>query len=347
MASTGTNSRRISALRQWLLIGLFAFATSAHGADVLTNSIPKLKPVPPCPALIMAAQARHIPIGQIDPPYGTNTLRPGDSATVLVTFVHKGDRIQWLLYVEATMPDPKKKPEKSWVTVSPDSGKPVKFESELAPAKLRLLGPFAMTNVSTPGKPHEKDARVLLDKSFLGLGLDKAAALVELRWNQMTNSKSSQSAFKLTSAEQRIFYGQFPALYSYIHLVSQTKGLNDLFFKLVELPSIWSMIRHGGMRFNLSDNDPPARANPVNWNLPASADVYYYPWLLQLNGQPALKITLVVTRPHPPLLICSGVVGILAEKAGDNGTYMTLRVVNAHEVKLNGPHSHYAARPGK
>jgi len=332
MPSAEINSGGKSAHRQLLLTAFFASIISAHGADAPANSFPKLKPASPCPALVAVAQANHIPIGQIDPPDDANTLHAGDSATVLVTFVQKETQMQWLLYIEATTPDAKKPEEPTSLTLTPDSGEPVTFKSELAPAKLRLLGPFAVTNGSRPGKPQEKDAQISLDKDFLGLGLDQAAAL-GLHWHQMTNSNKAQSPFKPTAAEQRIIYGQFPALFSYIHLASQTKGLNDLFFKLVELPSLWSMIRHAGMNFNIFAIDQPALANPLDWNLPASTDVYYYPWLIKLNGQPALKVTLVVTSPHPPLLICSGVVGILAEKTGDNGTYMTLRVINAHEIK--------------
>lgn len=351
MHSVGINPEKNPTHWQWLLIASFASVFSAYCADAPTNYITKLKPVPACAVLVAAARASHIPIGQIDSPDGTNTLHPGDSATALVTFVEKTNRMQWLLYVEATAPDPKEKPKKTTVTVSWNFGNPVTFESEPAPAKLRLLGPFASTNISRPAKPREKDARIWLDKDFLGLGLDQGAALL-LRWSQMTNSGNSQLTIEPTSAkqmnsensrptlkptpaEQRILYGQLPALFSYVHTVSQTKGLSDLFFKVVELPSIWSMIRHLGMNFGISADRPPAPANPADWDLPAAADAYYYPWQLYLNGKLALKVTLVVTSPHPPLLICSGVVGVLAEKAGDDETYMTLRVVNAHEVKRN------------
>lgn len=331
MLSAGYNAGKKSACWQWLLSALFASVISAHCADAFTNFIPKLKPIPVCAALAAAARTNHIPIGHIDSPSGTNTLHPGDSATVLVTFFQKGNQTQWLLYIEATTPDPKAKTEKpTTLRLSLNSGGPMTFKSEPAPAQLRLLGPFAVTNASRTVKPHEEDARISLDRDFLGLGLDQAAALA-LRWNQMTNSGSAPSAFKPSPAELRAFYGQFPALFSYVHVVMQTEGLNGLFFKLVQLPSVWSMIRHLGMSLNILADGQPARANPEDWNLPASADVYHYPWLLELNGKPAVKVTLVVTSPHPPLLICSGVVGILAEKVGDDQTYMTLRVVNAQK----------------
>ena len=317
MLSAGINPGKKSTRWQWLLSALFASVVSAHCADAFTNSIPKLKLVPPCPALVVAAQANQIPIGRIDPPSGTNVLQPGDSATVLVTFFQKGNQTQWLLYLEAVAADPKEKLNKSTLKLSPGSGEPIIFESEPAPAKMRLLGPVTVTNTSHPVKLQEKEARISLDKDFLGLGLDQAAAL-ELRWNEMANSTNSPSSFKPSPAEDRIFYGQFPALFSYVHVVTQTKGLKDLLFKLVDLPSVWSMIRHLGMNLNILGDGQPARANPGDWNLPASTEVYYYPWLLELNGKPAVKVTLVVTSPHPPLLICSGVVGILAEKVGDD-----------------------------
>jgi hypothetical protein len=63
--------------------------------------------------------------------------------------------------------------------------------------------------------------------------------------------------------------------------------------------------------------------------LEPSTMAYYFPWLLRLNDEPALKITLVTTSPRPPLRICGGVVGVLAEKIGDEETYMTLRLISA------------------
>ena len=94
------------------LAGLYALMLQAHGADAPANVVPKLKPVPVCAALATAAKSNAIPIGQFDSPSNTNTLNPGDSATVLVTFFQKEKQTQWLLYIEAAPPDPKEKPKK-------------------------------------------------------------------------------------------------------------------------------------------------------------------------------------------------------------------------------------------
>ena len=64
-------------------------------------------------------------------------------------------------------------------------------------------------------------------------------------------------------------------------------------------------------------------------SLPPGTPVYYLHCMLLLNNQPALKVTMVATNPDPPRLICAGVVGLLAEKPGDEETYMTMRLVSA------------------
>jgi hypothetical protein len=101
------------------------------------------------------------------------------------------------------------------------------------------------------------------------------------------------------------------------------------------------------VRADINFGGDSAPANPADWDLPASAPVYYFPCMLRLNGEPALKITFVVTTPQPPLLICGGVVGLLAEKVGDNETYMTLRVISAHRESPQKPGGETGAPPAE
>ena len=319
---------------------LLVLGLSAHSAEPPGKMNPKLAAIPPFPALVAAAATNHIPLEQFDSPSasGTNLLHPGDSATVLITFVQKAKRSQWLLYLETTSPDAKQKlPRKPEVFVVTSSfGPPEKFESLPVPARLRLLGPFAGA-AAKPSRPVETDARFTLNQDFLGLGLEQSAALLA-RWSQTTNfdqpvTSKALLALKPTPAEERAVCATFPALFSYADIVQHTEGLDELFFKLVETPSLWSLIRRRGLDVDISfgNGEPPRLANPADWNLPASASVYYFPWLLRLNNRPAMKITLVVTSPRPPLLICGGVVTVLAEKVGDDGTYMTMTLVSAHK----------------
>ncbi len=315
---------------------LLGFALVALGADASGGVAQKLKAIPACPALVAAANLRHIPLEEIGVISGTNGLQPGDSATVLVTFVQAKKQTQWLLYLEATPPDPSKPAAKpSKFVVSSSFGSPMEFVSRPTPVKLRMFGPFVAAGSSKQPKSEEKEARFLLNEDFLGLGLDQTAALM-YRWSQTTNfdqavTSKTLVAMKPTPAEQRALCATFPALMSYFNIVQSTEGLEDLLRKLIESPSLWSLIRHGGVHVDLSFGNGLAAspADPADWNVPVSAPVYYFPWLLRLNDKPALTITLVTTRPRPPLLICGGVVGLLAEKIGDEHTYMTLRVVSA------------------
>ncbi len=315
---------------------LLGFALAAQGTDVPGSVGQKLKPIPACPDLVAAANLRHIPLEGLDTISGTNSLKPGDSASVLVTFIQAKKRTQWLLYLEVTTPDPSKPAAKpSKFVVSSSFGSPMEFVSRPTPVKLRMFGPFAVAGSAKQPKSEEKEARFTLNEDFLGLGLDQTAALM-YRWSQTTNfdqavTSKTLVAMKPTPAEQRALCATFPALMSYFNIVQRTEGLEDLLRKLIESPSLWSLIRHGGVHVDLSFGNglASAPADPADWNVPASAPVYYFPWLLRLNDKPALTITLVTTRPRAPLLICGGVVGLLAEKIGDEHTYMTLRVVSA------------------
>jgi hypothetical protein len=205
-----------------------------------------------------------------------------------------------------------------------------------------MLGPFAVAGQARPPKAEDKHEKFSLNEGFLALGLDQAAALLH-RWGQTTNfDKAATSeallAMNPTEAEQRALAATFPALFSYFSIVQHTEGLEDLLRKLIELPSLWSIIRHRGVKadFSFGNGAMPSPASPADWNLPAATPVYHFPWLLRLNDEPALKITLVVTRPQPPLLICGGVVGVLAEHIEDEQTYMTLRLVSAKSETEGG-----------
>ncbi|HMJ91634.1 MAG TPA: hypothetical protein VK530_17565, partial [Candidatus Acidoferrum sp.] len=274
------------------------------------------------------------PVEGMDVCSGTNGLRPGDSATVLVTFVQKKKQTQWLLFLEAATPDPTRATNKpATFVVSSAFGPPIKFKSKPYPVKLRMFGPFVAAGPGSPPKSKETTAQFPVNEDFLALGMDQAAALLH-RWSGMTNFNRAMTSKALramnpTVEEQRTLSAVFPALISYFNIVQHTEGLEDLLKKLIELPSLWSIIRHRGVEMNIGFNGVPSPAEPASWNLEPSTPVYYFPWLVRLNGEPALNLTLVTTSPRPPLLIGGGVVGLLAEKIGDEETYMTMRVISA------------------
>lgn len=348
--------------RTIIVLCLLTLATAGLCVDRQPEFIRKMKPVAPCAALVIAARANHIPLEQIDPPGETNALRPGDSVTALVTLCGKGGtRTQWVVCIEAAVPEPK---ESSNVLPEPavlysSFGGTFKFVSAPAPVKLRTLGPFAETaGKKKLSKPEEVKARFALDRGFLGLGLEQAASVLyrlkqttreegylsisatPFRESALTRGRKMASELKVTPLEERALVACVPALLSYENIIQQTEGLKDILSELVELPSVWSMVRHGGVDPTISfegKNLAPALASDLNWTLQSSAPLFYIPVRLGLNGVPALNITLVVTNPRPPLLACGGVIGFLAEKVDDKETYMTLRIISAKCAK---PQSH-------
>jgi hypothetical protein len=127
-----------------------------------------------------------------------------------------------------------------------------------------------------------------------------------------------------------------PALLSYFDIVQKTEGLNDAFFKIGKIPSVWSVVWNVGVQASMEvQSDRVAPADDAAWGLPPGTPVYYFPMLIGLNNNEAFNVTLVVTAPRSPLLLCGGVIGLLAEKAGDKDTYLTLRIVSAHTSAVN------------
>jgi hypothetical protein len=298
---------------------------------------------------VAAANANHIPLEGIDPNGASGTVSPGDTITALVTLRQKGDRrTQWLFYLEAMPPetrDETPKPGEPMILYS-CSGQKFEFASAPVPVHLRTIGPF-VTPASRKKEVHAKDADFTLDKGFLGLGLEQAAVAVERLKNakakgslwfrntpftdaEIQKNLKALGSIRLSTEEERALGASCPALTSYINIVRHTEGLNDILMQLVDLPSVWSIMRHGGVNANLAiDQDHLAPADSAAWALPAAQPMYDMPLVLELNKQPALRITLTVTTPLPPLLACGGIVGLLAERPDDKETWLTVRVISA------------------
>ena len=349
MINTARDSRSFgSGLRLALAVCLASAAVALRAGDMAPD-FAKLAPVAACPSLVDAARAADLPLAGIDPPGEAGSLKPGDSVTALVTLFEKGRQpAQWLLEVKAAAPYATEKPGKPrapsvWYTTAGDK---LEFASSQSPVNLLLLGPFAEAGGKSP-RAKEQKARFTLDKGFLGLGFDEAAAaIVRMRQAKLTNQfeaspepftpaqiaagKKAVAALGLTPTEQRALAGLGPALLSYFELVQHTPGLDRLFYKVVDLPSVWSIVRHVGTKASLElEPEHFAPLDTAAWGLPTKPPGYAFPMAFRLNGQPALTVTLVVAPPRPPLLACGGIIGLLAEKPSEKETYLTLRILSA------------------
>jgi hypothetical protein len=327
----------------------------ALAAAEVRPDLTKLTPTTPFPALVEEAHARKIPVEGIDPPGTTNVLNPGDSSTTLFTLFEKGGRkTQWLLLTEADAPktEEKKQAPPPPVVVYAGAGDKLEFTHEMAPATLRLIGPFVEVKGKTKSaRVEDKTEHITVDKGFLGIGHDQAAAAIyrimqkdlhgnmQVRGRPFTEAEVAEgrkqvSALGLTAADERALIGSSMALESYFDLVGETPGLDDVGMKVVKLPSIWSVVEHFGVRLNIDlVRKDVAPMDARRWTLPAETPCYDLPLVFRVNEQPAVIVSLLAVPPRPPMLSCGGIIGLLAEKPGDKETYLILQVISAHCIQ--------------
>jgi len=336
----------------FLILFFLVLATRLQAGAAAPEFSAKLSPAAPCHPLVMAAQANHIPLEGIASPNDTNLLHPGDSLAALVTLSEKrGRRTQWLLRLEVDAPPATNKPSAKAprpMVLYSSCGNRFEFPSSPVFVKLQTLGPFADPKEKrTPPKAKDEVARFSLDEGLLSLGLDRAAAAWlrmkqggtqhgDLRFGpkpfgeaQVTQGRKAAASAQLTLEEERALAAGLPALFSYFNVVQQTQGLEDMMLRVVDLPSLWSILWERGVTPKLIfDTSRLRTAEHGLWGMEPSLALFYFPLRLDLNKHHALDVTLLVTSPRPPLLACGGVIGFLAEKPDEPETFLTLRLIS-------------------
>jgi hypothetical protein len=310
--------------------------------------------IPPCAELAAAARTNGIPLDQLDPPDDRHTLDTGDTLTALVTLREKNQRrTQWILYLEVVGPptnQPAGKTNRPMVLYS-CAGTKLEFQSSYKLVELRTLGPFVITGAKVkPPKTALTKTSLTLDEGFLSLGLDRAAAAglrirdlkSEGRFSfrgapftdaEIERGRSIADAVHLTPEEERALAASFPALLSYFQVVQQTPDLENIMLRIVDRPSIWSMLRRGGVTPSIAfQRKRFAILGREQWHLPGKATVYQLPFSLELNEHAALEVNLAVTAPQPPLLSCGGIVALLAHRPGDEENYLMIHVLSARRA---------------
>jgi hypothetical protein len=343
---------------RWILFGAVLLAARFCEAGGASNSIAKMDSVPPFPALRAAANANGIPLEGIDPPACGEALGSGDSVTALITLHEKGRRrTQWLIYFQVT-DSPKETFSEKHDPMIMYTSTGNKFAFARSPANIRVqtIGPFAESN-SKGRHPafNEKSAQVSVNKDFLSLGFDLGAAAV-LRWaslarqkdgadfrksfefgpapfdgSRITRDKKLAAQMQVTPEEEHSVVGWIPALSCYFSTVRQTPNLKGIMLKVLDMPSLWSIVRNGGITAGIGISYEDVRqCSPAGWGLPSGSPVYALPAFLSINDREALNLTMVVATPRPPLLACGGIIGLLAENPEDAENYLTLRIISAH-----------------
>jgi hypothetical protein len=344
----------------FILLFTFTPLLCAVGRD--TNLVLHLEPVPPLPELRTVANTNNIRLDGIGRVTSTNVVS-GDSLTALVTLHQKRNRLtQWIVYFEvvAATNRPESHPAKPAKPIVFYNSMGDKFEFSNTPVEFRIrtLGPF-VESASIWGAPVPKDnyARASVNGTFLALGLDKCmAALYRLEpliqktgatnFNREISAKPPPAAtikknqklaalLQITPQEKIALATGGPALNSYFNAVGEIPDLEDMMWKVISLPSVWSIVKHAGVTASLDFEVRNIRPAPLppGWNLPGHGPVYAFPLSLALNGKPALYVTLLITSPIPSLVACGGIIGFVAQNPDDPEDYLTLRIISARRGK--------------
>jgi hypothetical protein len=299
----------------------------------------------PCPELASVARSHGIPLKEMDRFSDGATVAPGDSLSALVTLVERSRRTQWLLYLKAGGTNTaamQVKTNASKRLMYSSTGRKFEFQSTPVSVSLRTLGPYDASERKRKVKAKDTVARLRLNQGYLALGLDKGARAVlrlgtrkpkigyafaarPFSEKEIAETRKRTNNVALTMEEERALAGTGPALESYFTIVQETEGLSDILFKLVDLPSMWSIARHKGMVVNFRFLNE-IREREVK---AGSLSIYEIPLALELNGQRSLNITLVATTPRPPLLPCAGIMGLVATRPGATDSFLAVQVLSA------------------
>jgi hypothetical protein len=121
------------------------------------------------------------------------------------------------------------------------------------------------------------------------------------------------------------------AMMALLNVVQEDDALADHFWKVVEKPSLWSVITGFGVRASLTmafeKSVPVAMPSP---NLPAAERAFVVPLQIDVNGSPALLVDVVVIDSARPFAICGGIVAATARHPTRSDTRLELQLLGAH-----------------
>ena len=109
-------------------------------------------------------------------------------------------------------------------------------------------------------------------------------------------------------------------------LAANDEVLQDLLFRVVDPPSVWSIATHLGVELTLRWQPGDARAAPVVV-AGFAGELRKTSLELVVNGNVATSVTMLVTRPGASLRACGGLVGAVAQHPSDEGRFAVVRLL--------------------
>jgi hypothetical protein len=344
-------------MRSFLQVLLLAWVVSPavrlFGADDLPLvTTDPLTNVTPLPALVEYSAAHHLPLAGIAVAEEGAKPQKGDGVTLLVTLFDGSTERQWLALLEAddlTADERRKKPQPEGVVHS-GTGQVWHYPTTRTALNVVFIGPFSPT-AARGSVPVEKHERVLTSPEYLSYGLDQYCR-AEMRYRQgvkdagIKDAWISYSSFPLSAEtvkmgqrvaaqinfmpeEDRMRCGGWFPLGSFVEIVTKVPAFEDVVKKILDMPSIWSIVRHLGVWNNWDFRDFVRVSKP---GPDVESATYRFGLRLNMNEQFSIKSALAVTAPRPPLQVCAGILGVYAERPSDANQRLFIRLVSAHRA---------------
>ncbi|MEO6874144.1 MAG: hypothetical protein ABI222_04925 [Opitutaceae bacterium] len=307
------------------------------------------------PAIQQASQAAGLLLAGLAQPEARQTMRPGDSVTILVSLT-KGEKLkQWLIVFSMEEPrETEKRRGRDSAHVYTSTGHEFRFDGGRAGIRIAMIGPLSASDAGRQAAkaPAIIRQRVLVDADYLALGMEQVpATMMEMRARKAANPSLPQGsmdfgptpyppgpaaanakvaeAVGITAASERAFIGSVLALQEFLQLASRTPGLKDVFMSVLDVPW-WSIVASAGnMKFDIQGMPFQRQLDSGSWGLPADEPVYAAPYLLGINGKPALLFQLAMTAPKAPLTVSAGIVGLAAGAPDGKGPVLTMQVIGS------------------
>jgi hypothetical protein len=356
-------------MNKWCALLCAGLALAFPTAPILlagneSSDAERLTYIAPLPGVAKFAVANDIPLEGIDLAAPSRESRPGDRVMLLATLFKGEERRQWLVELqtqELSEAERQKKPPKE-VVIYTITGETLRYPTSWSAVSIRISGPYGDTHEDL--QPLDRHSRTLVPAAFLSLGFDRwcslilklfpnlagnpasAAGRIEpgqvLSWSgkpykeeQIVEARRLAEQLGITREDQRLVAGASPALTTFLHIAAKTPGSQEILLQVLEIPSMWSFVRQGGLDIRIKLQGSAMSVLRQNrWNLPMP--VYRLPLTLRINGEDALDCTLAVTEPRPPLLACAGILGVSATSPGKKENRVVIRVVATRPAKIAG-----------
>lgn len=313
--------------------------------------------IKPLPSLLEFSNKHDIALNYIK--MGGTDSQPGkgDSITYLLTLYQGSSIQQWLAIFTQDLltPDEARLEPLPEETIYASTGRVFKFKNTRTALIFILIGPFT-------GKKSESEKkyinqlrnpfRIFVSREKLNCGLDKyvktAMALTKrcdaagVRLSNLfhigSSSPISESDLEkgqpyseyATDEEERLIFNvgfAFDTFYSAAMAVDELKQIVD---KVIEKPSISSIISNG-VRIRRFISFNPEEVHFFNANsLGIENQAYEQPLKLFLNHKIALKASIIMVGPRPPLQVCAGIVALYAEHPVEKGNRLLIQLFSAY-----------------